>query len=618
MSNLSSHRIKLARPLCLVLLSVALFVACWSHLSAAPVTGEKQSGLTIAQVIRQKVKEMDYDDDVAEELVKMAPAFKCDELKQTLERVRLDYKRKKSSLSQLLSAEETISKALFYYLYEKIPYDFELKYNSLDFVVKEHRARCYGFAQLYYVLGSAVGLAVDIVGAEPDGNSLTPGGHACTLVHLSNGKVIMVGMALPTAVMSKQFMFKVEFAEDGNYWVQKNRGNHLKVHSKIQVRDKDAILAAIYFNRSVEDETITDAASLDFLSKAIELDPKYAEVVLTRGMKYLRMKEYKKALSDFDKTVQVDPTSSDGYCYRGVAHFELGENAKALADVSKAIELDDKNADAYRQRGRIHDKLGERKEAVADFTSAIACAFHKRARAFHESLRYETAIKNYNSVLELAPSRAGVYCQRGDAYLAFENYTKAIADFDKAIQANPKSPAAYLGRGCACLKTKDFKQAAADLTKAIELGAKIADAYFFRSKAYKELGKNKDAADDLAKAHKLDPYLEDTETKETVEPGTMKLFDHVVAASTGEIIASYNNRAIMYAKWGQPADAIADYNKSIDIEPADPIAYYNRALDELQLGKTDEAKKDLQKAGELRPALRTDIQAISDHYKLGL
>ena len=322
---------------------------------------------------------MDYADVVGDELVKMAAALKCDELKQALERVRLDYKRKKSSLSQLLKAEETVSKALFYYMYENIRYDFELKYNSLDYVVKDRKARCYGYAQLYYVLGDAIGLAVDIVGAEPDGNSLTPGGHACNLVHLSNGKVIMVGMALPTTVVSKQFMFKVEFAEDGNYWMQKNRGNHLKVHSKIQIRDNDAIRAAIYFNRSAEDENITDAAALAFLSKAIELDPKYAEVVLTRGMRYMRMKENKKALADFEKTVQIDPASSDGYCWRGIARFELGENAQAIADVSKAIELDDKNADAYRQRGRIHDKLGERNEAVADFTSAIACAFYKRA-----------------------------------------------------------------------------------------------------------------------------------------------------------------------------------------------------------------------------------------------
>jgi tetratricopeptide (TPR) repeat protein len=612
------NRRKAKLRVCLVVCSFAILAAGWGHHCLAAAKDEKPSAMTVAQAIRQKVKEMDYDDDVAVELVKMAAALKCDELKQTLERVRLDNKRKKSSLTQLLTAEDTISKALFYYIYEKLPYDFELKYNSLDYVAKDHRARCYGFAQLYYVLGSAIGLAVDIVGAEPDGNSLTPGGHACNLVRLSNGKVIMVGMALPTAVVSKPFMFKAEFAEDGNYWVQKNRGNHLKVHSKIQLRDKDAIRAAIYFNRSAEDQSTSDAAALGFLSKAIELDPKYAEVVLTRGMRYLRMKENKKALADFDKTVQIDPASSDAYCYRGAAHAELGESGKALEDLSKAIELDDKNAEAYRQRGRIHDKLGQRKEAAADFTSAIACAFHKRARAFHESLRYDTAVKNYSSVLELAPSRSGVYCQRGEAYLALANYTKAIADFDKAIQADPKSAAAHLGRGCACLKTNEFKQAVADLSKTIELDSKIADAYFLRSKAYKELGKNKDSADDLAKAHKLDPYLDDADTKETVEPGTMKLFDHVIAASTGEIMASYNNRAIMYAKWGQPADAIADYTKSIEIEPDDPIAYYNRALDELRLGKTEQAKKDLQKAGELRPALRNDIQAISDHYKLGL
>ena len=173
-------------------------------------------------------------------------------------------------------------------------------------MAKNRKARCYGYAQLYYVLGSAIGLAVDIVGAEPDGNSLTPGGHACNLAYLSNGKVIMVGMALPTTVISKQFMFKVEFAEDGNYWMQKNRGNHLKVHSKIQIRDNDAIRAGDLFQplgrRRKHNRCL---AALAFLSKAIELDPKYAEVVFTRGMRYMRMKENKKALA-----ISIKPSKS--------------------------------------------------------------------------------------------------------------------------------------------------------------------------------------------------------------------------------------------------------------------------------------------------------------------
>ena len=160
-----------------------------------------------------------------------------------------------------------------------------------------------------------------------------------------------------------------------------------------------------------------------------------------------------------------------------------------------------------------------------------------------------------------------MHCERGNAYLSLPDYKKAVADFDKAIQSDSKNAAAYLGRGSAYLKMSQNKEAASDLSKTMELDPKKADAYFLRSKAYKELGRAKDSTDDLAKAHKLDPYFEETETKETVEPGTMKLFDEVIASSTSEIVAAYNNRAIMYAKWGQPADAISDYTKSIQIEP---------------------------------------------------
>ncbi|MFQ5976091.1 MAG: tetratricopeptide repeat protein [Candidatus Hydrothermarchaeales archaeon] len=75
-------------------------------------------------------------------------------------------------------------------------------------------------------------------------------------------------------------------------------------------------------------------------SKAIEINPKYADIYFNRGLAYRELEEYSKAISDYTKAIEINPSWAMPYYNRGLAYRSLGESEKAQLDFDKAGMLD--------------------------------------------------------------------------------------------------------------------------------------------------------------------------------------------------------------------------------------------------------------------------------------
>ncbi|MBX7173835.1 MAG: tetratricopeptide repeat protein [Pyrinomonadaceae bacterium] len=85
-----------------------------------------------------------------------------------------------------------------------------------------------------------------------------------------------------------------------------------------------------------------DLAIADF-TKAIELNPKLEIPYLNRGTIYLMYKkDYKSALENFNKMLELSPDNWMGFMFRAMAYEKMGEKALADADNKKVKELMDK------------------------------------------------------------------------------------------------------------------------------------------------------------------------------------------------------------------------------------------------------------------------------------
>ena len=117
----------------------------------------------------------------------------------------------------------------------------------------------------------------------------------------------------------------------------------------------------------------------------------------------------------------------------------------------------------------------------------LAKTFTNRGITYYNKGRYDRAIADFTTAIELEPDDAIAYYARGRAYANKDQYDRAIQDYDQAIRLRPDYASAFLNRGNAYFNNKRlYDRAIADYTKAIELKPDDAKAYEKRSAAYEK------------------------------------------------------------------------------------------------------------------------------------
>jgi tetratricopeptide (TPR) repeat protein len=213
----------------------------------------------------------------------------------------------------------------------------------------------------------------------------------------------------------------IESAKDGNMLVLKTA---LEKGADINAKDGSGMTALIYATRRGDEEIV------NFLK---EKGVKKEEIDF--WVAYFKSDEYPKSIEDYTKAIELNPQYADAYYNRGVAHDDLGEYQKAIEDYTKAIELNPQYADAYSDRGYVYNKIGKYWKAVDDYNKAIELgskytyAYFTRGYAHGELCQYQKAIDDYTKAIELTPQHASAYNNRGNVYNELGEHHKAIDDY---------------------------------------------------------------------------------------------------------------------------------------------------------------------------------------------
>jgi tetratricopeptide (TPR) repeat protein len=116
-----------------------------------------------------------------------------------------------------------------------------------------------------------------------------------------------------------------------------------------------------------------------------------------------------------------------------------------------------------------------RDQGVQYFTDAIrrdptdATLYMSKASVLLGTQDYESAIKDYDKAIELAPSWYGGCMGRGNAYRLKRDYPRAIDDYTEAIKLAPNEETVYNNRGWTFLLNGDYAKGAADLNTCLQL-----------------------------------------------------------------------------------------------------------------------------------------------------
>ena len=110
-----------------------------------------------------------------------------------------------------------------------------------------------------------------------------------------------------------------------------------------------------------------DIRAIEDFTKAIEIDPKYADAYFLRGVAYGRQKQYAQAVENLTKAIEIEPQNATAFCTRGNMYSVQKQYAQAIDDYTKAIEMDPQHESAYFQRGLVYGILGQHEQEEADW-----------------------------------------------------------------------------------------------------------------------------------------------------------------------------------------------------------------------------------------------------------
>ncbi|MFA5779774.1 MAG: tetratricopeptide repeat protein [Elusimicrobiota bacterium] len=259
-----------------------------------------------------------------------------------------------------------------------------------------------------------------------------------------------------------------------------------KEKEEVKINPTENLTAYQWFSKGYEADTLKlyDKA-IEYYTKAIEINPKFEDAYVNRGVAYGNKGLYDEAIEDCTKAIQMNPKDAGAYVNRGIVYNNKGLYDEAIEDCIKAIQINPKLAEAYFGRGVAYVKKRLYDEAIEYITKAIQMnpklselyhpyAYSYRGIAYNKKGLPDEAIEDYTKAIQINPKYAEAYVNRGIAYYGKGLDDEAIADCTKAIQINPKLAEAYVNRGNAYYNKRLNKLCISDWKKAADLGSEKA------------------------------------------------------------------------------------------------------------------------------------------------
>jgi tetratricopeptide (TPR) repeat protein/TolB-like protein len=340
-----------------------------------------------------------------------------------------------------------------------------------------------------------------------------------------------------------------------------------------------------YFSKTAPENA--DSAIFQ-LTRALQLDPGYAEAYAWMGRAYARKyeltkdKQWVSKLTDAcDQSLKLRPDLVEGHICKGILHNITGRYQDAASDFLLALDADPTNDDAYQHLASAYEQLGRLALAERTIQKAIALrpenpqGYTRLGALYAREAQYDSAAHQFEKALSLAPDRAQDWSSLGGVYLVGGKYPEAESALLRAINMQP-SYEAYSNLGQAYFFQRRFDEAIESFEQSVALGGRQFQAYGNLARAYYWYPRTKRKAEPtLVRA--IDIAEEDLR----VNPD-----DADVHTSLAEYFAMLGNRT----------QAIRHLQAALRSRPNDPETEYFAAKTYNVLGDRDQSLAWLDKA----------------------
>jgi tetratricopeptide (TPR) repeat protein len=230
------------------------------------------------------------------------------------------------------------------------------------------------------------------------------------------------------------------------------------------------------FDMSANQKNQFNRRSIEYLNEAIKLDPKFTYAYAASAEAFSKLKDYGKAIENYEKVVELNPNNTSAYNDKALAEVEKEDYYSAIRDFTKAIENQKVGTDndlyayhRYENRGDAYVKVENYPKAIEDYSNAIGINLANSiiimslsqirklypelsdipdadlAEALRQKYYPNQITEDFKKQLEKNESDkpyssfilGDLVVKRGDTYLSDGKFKKALAEYARLTRAFP-------------------------------------------------------------------------------------------------------------------------------------------------------------------------------------
>ena len=223
--------------------------------------------------------------------------------------------------------------------------------------------------------------------------------------------------------------------------------------------------------------------ALEAINKAIELNPKEADLYRQRAQINMAAKDPKAAIADYTKALKLNPKDASILSDRALAKEMIGDKKGSKQDMQQARDLyqEQGNKEGAKQAQEMLN-LWEGKQVSSPRQDKD---FIEGANAFNSG-KYQEALKHWENLAKKYPNEASIYYNEAITYARLGDMESAEKGYKEAIKRNPNMVEALDGLSSALIGQGRPKEALPYIQQSIQLNPENPNAYSMRGAAYIE------------------------------------------------------------------------------------------------------------------------------------
>ena len=334
------------------------------------------------------------------------------------------------------------------------------------------------------------------------------------------------------------------------------------------------------------------------------------------------------AIQEYQAILVLDPNNLDALANLGVVEFFGGDFAKATEQLRAALAVQPNVLKLRALLGMSEKRLGEIRTARADLQSAFANLQEEklRLRTGMELIEVDYALNDLGKAAEVVNVLRQLQPTDPDILFTAHRIYSDLADettLSLAMSA-PQSPRMKQLMAHQLARRADTAGAIANYRAAIALDPKLSDLHFELA----DMLYGSSSAADQAEAEKeykialqLNPFdekalcrLGDLAGKRSDNKAALEYYSRAYQLQPNNVDANLGMAKVLMSMH-EPGKAESHLQRAVQVEPYDPIVHYRLGVVYRELGKTDEAKRELAEFAKLKK-MRNDLQSLYQAMRL--